>query len=258
VTFRSLLKDPGENTASHDPRGTNGVSRYLSKSDDIVELFKTLRDHRTTLQLHFEHSDETFTARVLDLQKGHYLIEDIRPRHGLKLLLANTVFSLTAREAGLYVYAQVNRVSGSDAERGVPFFIIVLPATVLCQRRRTARYRIPFRVSTQGARVAIYRKNTPDEPIIGDVVDISAGGCRVSFDAALDPPASANERLQRCTITVPNILELNACGIIRHFSHNKRAEKFSCGIELTDMTVTDRRRLEQFIRSVAKLAAPER
>lgn len=246
-------------TAESTPDGAasgrrNPSTRYLDDAEEIARVFKALRDLRAEIQLRFEGDEAPCTARILDLQGTTFLLEDVHPREGLKPLRAGKPFALSGRAQGIYVNCAGNRVTKTDSERSLPFFHVALPQSILFQqRRRTDRHRLPMRVATNGASVALFRDTDTDQPMIGRVLDISAGGCRAEFDGPAEPPVDADEQISACAISIPNLLELNAKAAIRHFSYDAQNSKLTCGIELTEMHVTDRRRLEQFIQSLNKV-----
>ncbi len=160
--------------------------------------------------------------------------------------------SATARIKGLYAFIEEMQIISREEERGLPFYRVRLPQNMLVQQRRRAeRYRIPMRVSTRGARVTLYR----DQPITGKILDISAGGLRAEFNAP-KPPPQREESVETCAITIPNLLTLTSRAVVRHVQKKALSRTYTCGIELTEMPITDRRRLEQFIQSLAKITSP--
>ena len=229
---------------------------YLHKTDDITRALKTLRDQRAELQLRFSSDRTLYSAKILDVNNSELLLEDIRPRSGRQLMTRGRTFSFSGRSAGLYLHSEDNRILKIDSERGLPFYRISLPSSVLYQqRRRTARFRLPLKVLTSDSRATLVRRGNSDrESVIGRVIDISAGGCRVEIDGPMDPPIATDEELRSCAIKVPGLLEFDARGAIRHFNYNKKPNTLTCGIELTEMSVTNRRRLEHFIQTLSKTA----
>lgn len=244
--------------------GTNGPdrpsaisSRYLTDRDEIVGAFRVLRDQRADLQLRFADNPGTYTAKVLDLKDKSVLIEDIQPRDGLALLRAGKRFALSSRIDGLYIHCAENRAHKADSERSLPFFHVALPASLLYQqRRRAARFRLPLRVVTHGARIALRRGNRNANALQGEIIDISAGGCRAEFHGEAPPRLGNDGILDFCQISIPNLLELEAKSAVRHTSFDARRQILTCGIEFTEMQVTDRRRLEQFIQTLARISQP--
>ncbi len=229
---------------------------YLSDSADISRAFKLLRDQRAPVQVNFENQSSSYHGKVLDLDGEDFLLEDLQPRDALTKMRPGAEFSLSARIQGIYMHSVSNRVTAVEAERGVPFFRIRLPRTLLYQqRRRAARIRLPARVAAAGASISLIRRNsaTKDEPthLDGRIIDISAGGCRAEFDT---PAALALGRDEPviCSIEIPNMLSFTAQGSIRHSAHNARKRVMNCGVELLEMQVTDRRRLERFIESIRR------
>jgi c-di-GMP-binding flagellar brake protein YcgR len=231
------------------------TSRFLSDAEEIARVFRIFRDQRANLQLRFQDKPSVYAAKVLDLQKRSILLEDIQPRDGLAWLRSGKPFALSGRVDGVYIHSFQNRVHKTESERGLPFFHVALPDSLLYQqRRRSARFRLPLRVAANGARVMLFRQVGDADPAEGHVIDVSAGGCRAEFKEPLIPPAQNDELLAGCAISIPNLLELTAKGVIRHCYVDRVRQITTCGIEFTEMHVTDRRRLEQFVQVIAKLS----
>ncbi len=230
-------------------------ARYLREAEQIARVLKVLRDQRAEIQLSFEDAPFSCTAKILDVLAGTFLLEDVQPREGLRHLRSGSPFAMHARAHGIYLHCAGNHVVKVDSERGVPFFHVALPESVLYQqRRRSARFRLPLRVATNGASVMLFRSCDLERPMIGRVIDVSVGGCRAEFDGPAVPDLEIDERLENCAISIPNLLELNAQAMVRHHNYDKARHVLTCGIELTEMHVTDRRRLEQFIQSIARIS----
>jgi len=234
-------------------RSSSIYTTYLHKADEITRALKTLRDQRAALQLRFSGDSTLYTGKILDVSNGELLLEDIRPRSGRKLMTKGRTFSFSGRTQGLYLHCDDNQIRKIDSERGIPFYRVDPPASLLYQqRRRAARFRLPLRVSANGCRVTLVRKLPKgDESLIGRVIDISAGGCRVEIDGPMDSPFATDEELPSCSIKIPRLLEIDAKGVIRHFNYSKKSRTLTCGIELSEMTVTNRRRLEHFIQTIS-------
>jgi c-di-GMP-binding flagellar brake protein YcgR len=228
-------------------------SRYITDPDEVTQVLKLLRDQRADLQLRFDEENAVYQAKVLDLQGASVLIEDIHPREGMKLLRAGRPFSLSARTDGLYVHSAHNKAHKADSERSIPFFHVALPKNLLWQQRRRAmRYRLPLRVTIAGAQVTLFPKGKDTKPLSGTIIDISAGGCRAEFMGFKFRPIQEGDPLQSCALQVPKLLEFNTQAEIRHSSFDMRRRLLTCGIEFTEMHVTDRRRLEQFIQTMSR------
>ncbi len=231
----------------------NADSKYLAGKADIVACLKQLRDRRLDLTVRVEDHKETYTCKILDVSDDDFLIEDIIPRTGIQILRTAQQLRISARAEGTFAYIESTRVTRWNQERGVPYFHVALPQGMLFQqRRRAARYRLPMRVSANGASITLFT----DIPHLGRIIDISVGGCRAEFDLPA-PNAIANEALfKNCAITIPQLLEIHSEVVVRHCHENKKTHSLVCGLELTSMHVTDRRRLEQFIQNISRSATP--
>lgn len=239
--------EPGSN------RPTTAQTRYLSDPEDVGQVFKLLRDLRADLQLRFDAESAVFTAKVLDLHGTSVLIEDIQPRDGMRLLRTGRPFSISVRTESLYVHSAHNEVHKTESERSVPYFHMALPKTLLFQQRRKAmRHRLPLRVTISGAQVTLFPKDTSMKPLTGAIIDVSSGGCRAEFSGFKFSPIQEGEPLDSCALEVPKVMEFSTEAAIRHTSFDAQRRLFTCGIEFTEMHVTDRRRLEQFIESMSR------
>ena len=224
-------------------------SGVLHDPAEIRDQFKIFRDQRSALTLRFDGETVPYECKVLDVLDRELLLDDLSPREGINLVRADKPFSISARTTGLFAFVDKAKVTKVDAERGIPYFHVPLPSEMLLQRRRrAARYRIPLTVRASGASISLFRKSTD----IGQIVDISVGGCRAEFEHDHYPPLTADEEIESCAITIPRLLEIHSHGVIRHISFNKQSNRVICGIEFTEMNVTDRRRLERFIQTIGR------
>lgn len=238
-------------TASSKSGSTTGPtdSRYFHKPEDVKRTIKLLRDTRAALTLNFDGDPSSYQARILDIIGDTFLLEDIVPRSGHKHLIEGREFTATARMRGMYAYFAGNRVAESSSERGLPYYVVPLPNRLLYQqRRRAARFQIPLKIAGNGASLTLSERQN----LQGKIVDISAGGCRVTFPGPMDPPLAVSNTKEPCEIDVPKLLQLKATGVIRHMHGNRDGSEVTCGIELVEMSITDRRRLEKFIQSISR------
>ena len=226
-------------------------SRYLQNRTDIITCLKQLRDQRAEISVRVDGNAETFKCKLLDVSDHDFLIEDVMPRSGFNIIRDAKRISLSSRGTGSYMFIEDARMEKWDSERGIPYFHIALPKQMLFQqRRRSARFRLPLRVSASGASITMF----DNQSLVGRIIDISAGGCRAEFELPTLWKVKSDEYFDNCAITIPKLLEIHAEAIVRHFHENKHSQTLVCGIELIKMHVTDRRRLEHFIQTIAKSA----
>ena len=244
---------------AEEDRSNAIFTTYLKNPAEIGEALKTLRNQRVGLKLTFENETTIYTARILDVLGDEFLIEDLQPRPGLKLMGARRRFAFSGRCNGLYLYSEGNQVRLIDEDRGVPYFRIPLPFNALYQqRRRSARYEVSLRTDANPATVTLFRQVETDRDhtstLESRMLDISAGGCRIAVPGPVHPPLETGETLESACISIPGLYDLSVQAVIRHASYNKVTRKVICGMEFTGMHVTDRRRLEQFIQALAQTA----
>lgn len=228
------------------------ASRYLRDASEIERVFRALRDQSATVQIRFFRPDAEFTARVLEVTRSQFLLDDIRPRSGISLMRDGERFSLAGRVDGTYAHVDELRVDEIAVDRGVPCFVLSLPTEILYQQRRRApRFRLPQTASKDRARMTLHRAGAT---LSGYLVDISLGGCRVVFDVQADPGLRQDEIIERCELEIPGHFHATAQTVIRHFSLNEHTGQLACGIQFAEMGSADRRRLRQFIAKLVKTA----
>jgi c-di-GMP-binding flagellar brake protein YcgR len=262
VTTGAAQQPAPDSMATGDARPPVHTS-FLNAPLQIVDALRALRNRRARLKLRIDGDPTLYEARILDVTGEELLLEDLVPRTGLSRMTPGCLFSFSARAEGMYVNSAENRVARVDEERGIPFFRVPLPASVLFQqRRRAARYRLPLGMTTRQATITLLRDVRSDRDhgneLAGRVIDISAGGCRVEIAGPIHPPLAEGERLKGCAIEVPNLLEIVTDAAVRHSCYEKRVRLVTCGLEFTRMPITDRRRLEQFIGALSKIATQSR
>ena len=223
-------------------------SRVLKSRESIENCLKAIRDQRTKLTLRPDNSEHAIECNLLDVVADGFLIEDISPREELAALRKHPRCAISARGEGMYAYIESTRIVEHGEERNLPYFKVAFPDHMLFQqRRRHARFRLPLRVSAAGAQITLFREST----MVGQLIDVSAGGCRAVFPTPLKQSMAIDEVIPNCAIQLTPDVEIHAESTIRHY-HTRKDGMFVCGIELTAMHITDRRRLEQVIQSLSR------
>jgi len=221
---------------------------YLTQAADITPMLKVMRDHSAELELRLPGITEAYRGRILDIGDDHFLLEDIRPREGIKHLRRGTRFTFSARADDLYVCGEDCRIKRVESERGLPYFHASLPQRLLRHRRRRHnRITLPPRVSPDEGIARITRERAQASPLHGQIIDISVGGCRIAFSGSVLPELCTEEPLPSCEVRVTSSLGFTAEAIIRHSAWDAARRQTICGLEFMRMAIADRRRLEHYV-----------
>lgn len=232
----------------------SNVSRYLDDPTDIRRALAALCTQEARVSLRFDGESAEFNARVVEVKEDAVLLDDVKPRSGLANLRRGATFALTARSEGTYVYAEGLAATEIGEERGLPYFVAPLPVRMLHQQRRRAmRFRLPLSLSARGTLVRLHRGG---RLVDGSILDISAGGCRVSFDGPIQPRLRVGESIDRCDVEVAQHLAITAHVSIRHCAVEPATGGIVAGFEFDRMEANDRARLEAFIQRISRNANP--
>jgi|GEM_PF-1518343 len=254
MTERRPPHPTANDKASADSSKKNSGSRYVESLPDIERCLKHIRDQRTKLTIRIDGSDESYECRILDITDKSILLEDISVHSAIKTIARAKNFSLSARDESSFVFIDTTRVTKVDEERGVPYLHVKMPKRLMLQqRRRASRFAIPMRIAAKGAKMTLMG-GAEGHPYNGDlvasIIDISAGGCRIQFDRRNSFEPQQDMVFRSCEITIPPLLTVRSEAVIRHHHVHKPSSSLVCGVELINMQVTDRRRLEKFIQSI--------
>jgi len=228
-------------------------SRYLVDRESIWRVFTGLRDQQARVTLRFEGVETEYTAGVNEVDHRRVTLDDISPPSGNALLASGRSFALTARSNGAYLYAPTNKVEDAAVTDSAATFVMPLPGKLLWQqRRRGPRFRLPASLRSGRARLTVAHRGHRVE---GTIEDISASGCRVNFASDDQQILAAQDRFDQVQIDVAGLLSIQAQIVIRHRAADPETGRLGCGVEFTRLGVEERRRLEQFIRTLTLRAA---
>lgn len=227
-----------------------GESRYLIETEDQFQVLRDLRDQRVPVFLRFDDDDATYQTSVLEIDaQKHEFILDVISREGHLKISAKRAFTLSCRAHGVYVYITDMQIQGIQADAGLPYYILAFPKRMLYQQRRRAfRAPISHDVGATGSLVSFSR----DLPVMGRILDISAGGCRTEFVGAIDPPLRSEEQFNNCDFQLPGELAFRCSAVVRHAEYIPERDVTVCGLQFGPMEVRERRSLERLIQKLEK------
>jgi len=236
--------------------GTPQESRYLSSPEDVSQVLRFFRDEQSEIKLRFNSdklSAQSFTARVLDLDEGQVLLQNIIPRDGIAHLRSGESFSISGRADGLFVYISDNCVipGPTPVASGIDQCVrIALPTTVLYQqRRRSQRFRLPLKTQPHRSHIRL----GDIAPLYGRILDISAIGAKILIEPARQDSIRKDQRLENCLVHVPNQLSIEASFLVRHAVFNNTEQSMTCGLELIELSESARAELTAFVAKITNV-----
>jgi c-di-GMP-binding flagellar brake protein YcgR len=232
----------------------NGAwSRYLTDRESIRQVFVDFRDRKDPVTLRFEGVETAYVTCVVDVDARHVRLGELRPRSGNMLMSTRRPFALSGRSEGVYVYSPQNVSHGMSADTLGSHFLVSLPESLLWQqRRRAVRFQLPAVLAAGRARVSFDRAG---HCLVGRIENISTGGCRASFEGAASPALVRDAVIDELAVEVGGLLSIRTRAAIRYVTVDRERGSVTCGIEFTRMAGGHQRRLEQFVRSLARIAA---
>ena len=223
-------------------------SRYLNERDDVARVFMVFRDQQSEITLRFNNIDESYTARVLDVEDKFVLLQNVIPSEGCQHLCNGAPFSISGRVDGLFVYVTDNQARGIAAQESGGYYRVPLPDSVLYQQRRSsARHRLPVNFNAQRSHVRL----SEHPPIYARILDISQGGCRVLLEPSRPDVIKIDQEFESCLIHVPNALHVSAQMFVRHKEYDPSTKSMTCGLEITDINPEAQEQLLTFLTKIS-------
>jgi len=218
-------------------------------------VLEVLEGQNVPLRVYPDGASESLQARILQLDDGGVLIDQVQPARRASLLESGCRLSFTGRHGGLYVRGERSAVTEIASAQGEPYFRIAWPVRMLCQqRRREPRFTLPRRVHPEDGTVELLRRRKDREPLTGRLLDLSLSGCRVAIAGTLARPLELNELIHRCELKLEKGTSVQAQAVVRHISEARDRQEIVCGMSLNTTDIGQRRRLQRFIQSLSESA----
>jgi len=225
-------------------------SRYLTDRASVWRIFKDFRDREEQVTLHFDSVDTVYAARVREVDHRRVTLDAIHPRSGEVLMSAGRPFALAGRSDGAHIHAPRNQSIGAVQDGGGPAFLMDLPAQLVLQQRRRGP-RLPMPAALRGGRARILL-TLDGAALTGSIEDISAGGCRASFESPVKDLLAGKDAFDHVRLEIGGLLSVQVRVAVRHRMVDPATGSVTFGLEFTRIATDDRARLEQFIRSLAR------
>lgn len=225
--------------------------QLLTKPESIYGLLNRLKEQHIPLKLHFSTVEGAYTTIILkvDLKERHFIIDQVTPLWGDRLMSKSALFSFEAFYDGCRITSSMLRAIGKGVQDGQSIYKLPFPEELDYLQRRQF-YRAPIR---RGVIIdTSLESGLFEEPVIGELKDISAQGCQIEIDGDYTESLGEQVVIDNCSITFPNGLTINSAIQVRHVGYDEKADRSSCGCLFVDLPSTEERKVSYAVAEIQR------
>lgn len=223
----------------------------LSDKIRIRAFLQRILEKRALLTIIINGHEELFTSAIIKVinDDDSFIIDELKPEHGNKLLLDNPGVQLKAQLDGISINCQAT-ISKFGEDDNIAFYKLPIPDEIEYHQRRQA---VRIRLSAAHP-LPVRFSNKDDASFEGEIDDISIGGIRARFKQSLLKSLENGQHLTCSFLLPPDNEQTLICDlVIRVIKHDK--DQFGSsflGGEFMDMAKSVERQLQRSIMTLQR------
>lgn len=216
----------------------------LKTAVEIHANLRPLLDYRIALQLRFRERSQRYQTYLIEInrEKGWLALDELIPSDGERLMASGEPFQVEGYYEGVRIAWQ-NRspVHLGELDEARCYWAPV-PDQILYHQRRNA-----FRAALNGQPIAAELcGKSIRKPITGKVLDMSATGCKLSFQGNLQAGLQAGQVYDQLSAKLP-FGTITTAAELRHVFFDEKLDITFCGIRFYRMSGLTQRQIERFV-----------
>lgn len=218
---------------------------------EVHSALQDLIKRNCNVTIAFEGNTQLYASMVIrsNREGGFFILDGLAPSSGDQHAMALESFTFRANLQGVEIIALNNVISGHGKHEGRTIYKVPFPTELVYMQRRNA-----FRVYMRRGMKAEAQMRTAGrpEPVIAEVLDLSATGMKVRVTGMLDPPAQKNEVFHRCYVQVPSMGDFECRAVMRHASFHRQQQVTMCGIEFQELDGRTSQRIAMLVNEIER------
>jgi c-di-GMP-binding flagellar brake protein YcgR len=219
--------------------------KVLKAPVEIIATLRQLQQNHDPLVIQFKDRSQRFQSYLveIDRERNRVALDEIIPNDGERFLKQGEAFSVEAYREGVRVAWSCEHDVQLGEFEGAPCYWAPLPQEVIYHQRRSA-YRAPLKQSDLIKVVLAGDKLR--EPLPGQLLDISATGCKLRFAGDLSQQLHNGQVHERLTAQLP--FGAMTCAVeLRHVQYEEKIDMTFVGTRFYRMSGLEQRQVERFV-----------
>lgn len=236
-----------------EPQATQeqAQGQLLTKPESIFGLLNRLKDNHIPLKLHFNTMEGNYSTIILrvDLKGRFFIADQVTPNWGDRLMAQSAAFRFEAFYDGCRIASTAIRAIGKGIQDGQAIYKIPFPDELDYFQRR--QY---YRAQIRRGVVVSAEMTSPEfeEPILGELKDISAQGCQIEVLGDYREILADKIKLENCSIVFPNQLNINVPIQVQHVGYDEKKDFSSCGCLFVDIPPMEERKVSYAVAEIQR------
>lgn len=221
-----------------------GAERRLIDPERIARVLQQLVDGRALVSVRLPGSDEYFLTTILrvDRRQRSFRLDEISPRHGHDVFLAERSLRASCRLSGIEV-AFSGTLASVAVEQGIAVYTLPFPHLLHYHQRRAS-----YRASVgAGNSTTLHMQHAEAGMLVAEVRDVSTGGLGLRMQLPDTAPLASGDRLSDCLVFFPDGRSLRCELEVSHVARREGSRWTLVGTRFIQIQRRDQVPLAQFI-----------
>lgn len=219
--------------------------KLLKAEVEIVATLRQLLQNHDPLIIQFHERSQRFQSYVVevDQQRARIALDEIMPTDGERFLKQGEHFAVEAFRDGVRVAWECAHGVQIGQHQGAPCYWAPLPTEMIYHQRRGA-FRAPLKQMEQIK--VVLASDKLQEPLQGQLLDISATGCKLRFTGDLSHQLQNGQVHESMTAHLPFGTVTTAVEL-RHVEYEAKINITFVGIRFYQINGLEQRQVERFV-----------
>jgi c-di-GMP-binding flagellar brake protein YcgR len=219
--------------------------KVLKTPAEIAANMRQLQQNHDPLLITFEERSQRFQSYVVEVDRDKNLVifDELVPNDGERFLLNGEIFNVEAFHDGVRVAWKCEHAVRIAEHEGARCYFSPIPSEITYHQRRSA-----FRAGLiQGEAVNIELSGDKLRTAIpGQLLDISATGCKLRFPGNISSSMQAGQVYERLTLKFPFGTVTTAIEV-RHVQYGEKVDATFVGVRFHRINGQEQRQVERIV-----------
>ncbi|TCD24121.1 pilus assembly protein PilZ [Pseudomonas sp. IC_126] len=217
--------------------------QILKTTTEIHATLKQLLDNHIPLLVRFVDRNQRYQTYMVEMnrEKGWIALDELIPNDGERLMASGEAFQVEGYYEGVRIaWSNDHPVHPGELEDARCYWA-PLPDQVLYHQRRNA-----YRASLAAQPIVAELSDKTIKPVEGKVLDMSATGCKLSFQGNLQSGLQTGRVYEHLSARLP-FGTITTAAELRHVVFDEKLDVTFCGMRFYRISGLTQRQIERFV-----------
>lgn len=232
-------------SSSFNEEGGPLPPRVLKAPLEVVKTLLQLKENRDPLFLTFPERSQRFQSSLIEVERtqSKIIFDEMIPTDGERFLKNGEAFHVEAFHDGIRITWECKSTMQFSEQDGARCYVTSLPSELVYHQRRNA-----FRATIKYSQ-AIKAELSDSKfklSALGQLLDISGTGCKLSFPGDISQKVQSGQVYERLSAQLP-MGKLTVQVELRHVHYDDKRNKTELGMRFHRASGLEQRLIERFV-----------